>query len=234
MSGQKLVGKILSWLSAFVLLVILLLTVVQYCVFDLNFYRSEFNKLHSTEVIGISEQDLMRTTEGLLAYIRGERDNLNLEAVIYGEQRQVFNQKEITHMADVQKLYANSHRVRNGGIVVLLVLLAALLGSAGRKFFRVWAGGYLAGAAVFFCFLGILAIAITRDFYDFWNSFHMLFFTNDLWLLNPETDILIQIVPEQFFFDLVVRILVIFVLLALLLAVGAAFILFRKRKSKLV
>ena len=37
--------------------------------------------------------------------------------------------------------------------------------------------------------------------------FHHIFFRNDLWLLDPNTDILIMMVPETFFFHLVFRIL---------------------------
>lgn len=31
--------------------------------------------------------------------------------------------------------------------------------------------------------------------------FHHIFFNNDLWLLDPATDLLINIVPEPFFVD---------------------------------
>ena len=56
----------------------------------------------------------------------------------------------------------------------------------------------LAGALAFYAFL---------DFNEFWTMFHHIFFRNDLWLLDPNTDILIMMVPETFFFHLVFRIL---------------------------
>ena len=36
--------------------------------------------------------------------------------------------------------------------------------------------------------------------------FHHIFFNNDLWMLNPDTDLLINIVPEPFFMDTAARI----------------------------
>ena len=36
--------------------------------------------------------------------------------------------------------------------------------------------------------------------------FHHIFFDNDLWILDPSTDLLINIVPEPFFMDTAGRI----------------------------
>lgn len=37
------------------------------------------------------------------------------------------------------------------------------------------------------------------DFDSLFILFHRLAFTNDLWLLNPETDLLIRLMPTDFF-----------------------------------
>ena len=52
---------------------------------------------------------------------------------------------------------------------------------------------------------GVLAVV---DFNWFWTQFHHVFFTNDLWLLNPATSVLIQMVPEAFFSAIVTKILI--------------------------
>lgn len=221
MSGNKLVCGFLSVASAWVLILIMLFTIIDQCVFDLNFFRSEFQKLESTKVIGISEKDLMSTTEVLLTYIKGDRDDLNISAVIKGQERQVFNQKETEHMGDVQRLYIVGHGLRNVGLLVLLLLILSIRYVAGKKYLRCWAGGYLVGSAIFLCLITAVFLAIFRDFQEFWNSLHSLVFTNDLWLLDPETDILIQIVPEQFFLDLVSRILSFFSIAVILVGILA-------------
>ena len=55
------------------------------------------------------------------------------------------------------------------------------------------------------------------DFNSFWINFHYIFFTNELFFLDPNKDILIQIVPERFIFDLVF-IIVITIIFILVLA----------------
>ena len=38
------------------------------------------------------------------------------------------------------------------------------------------------------------------------KAFHLLFFTNDLWLLDPATDLLIRICPQSMFAEMGLRI----------------------------
>lgn len=231
MSSKKTAAWFLSFLSALVLIVVILLTVIEYRAFDLNFFEKEYSKLNSTEVIGMSEQDLMQTTEVLLAYIKGERDDLAIQAKIKGQDRQVFNQKEIKHMVDVQTLYLTSNQIRNIGIAVLFFLLLGVRLLTRKKYLQYWSGGYLAGGGALIGLLIVLVLIISSNFRWFWDNFHLLIFTNDLWMLNPETDILIQMVPEQFFFDLVVSILVIFTGIIMALGLIAGLIL-RKKKGE--
>lgn len=232
MSAKNSLAWFISLISAIVLIMVILLTVVQQCVFDMDFFRSEYVKLDSTSVIGMSDQSLMQTTEALLAYIKGDRADLNIRAVINGQERPVFNQREITHMADVQKLYTFSHTCRNAGVVLLLLLLISLRLLTGKKYYRVWAGAYLVGAVLFIGLFGFIGIAVSQDFLAFWDRFHTVIFTNDLWLLDPATDVLIQMVPEQFFFDLVVRILIMFTGAVLILALAAGGIIARGKMGK--
>ena len=78
-----------------------------------------------------------------------------------------------------------------------------------------------------------IAIFAALDFARFWTSFHHLFFTNDLWLLDPRTDVLIMMVPEQFFSDLVMRIIIRFISMfaALNIAAGVLLRLQKKREN---
>ena len=62
-------------------------------------------------------------------------------------------------------------------------------------------------------------------------KFHHIFFDNDLWLLDPYKDDMINMLPEGFFFDTVVRIGITFIIPALVLLVIAA-IISRNKKEK--
>jgi integral membrane protein (TIGR01906 family) len=196
----------------FLLAFILLLTCIEISAFDLNFYSAEYEKLKRPEAIGISEQELMEVTQALLDYIRGKRPDLNVKAVIKGQERYVFNQREIAHMIDVRELFMKGYQLRRvliiGFIFFLIILYILTKADMIRWLFK----AYLLLLMFLVLIGGALLVLINEDFTPYWNYFHYIFFDNDLWLLNPQTDILIQIVPEQFFYDIVIRIITHFIL----------------------
>ena len=126
-------GKLLRILSAvcgtFVVLGIILNCVNFFC-FQKSFYQREYQKLDTAEQIGMSGADLQAATDALLDYLRGRREDLHVQAIIGGQQREVFNQREILHMADVRTLYLWAMRIGNG----LLILAAAF-------YLWAWIGG---------------------------------------------------------------------------------------------
>ena len=78
---------------------------IDYCSFNMNFYKKEYAKLEVHKTIGISEVELTKVTNVLLDYIKDKNDSLDVEASISGVNRKVFNEKEILHMVDVKNLY---------------------------------------------------------------------------------------------------------------------------------
>ena len=79
-----------------------------------------------------------------------------------------------------------------------------------------------------FVAIGIYAIV---DFSSlFWN-FHLLFFDNDLWILDGATDIMIQMFPEAFFNEMALAIGATCTVFVLTPAV-AAIVYLRKLKNK--
>ena len=194
--------------------------------FDRSFYKDEYARLHTAASIGVTQEELSAATEVLLDYTEGKRDDLNVTANIGGQERQVFNEREKRHMEDVRALYLGAVTVANillaAGAVYMAALFFAKRGSIALR-------GYIRANIAFAILFGALALYAAVDFNAFWTGFHHVFFTNDLWLLDPATDILIQMVPGQFFFDLVMRIVLLAVgAWAVLLA--AAIVLLRRRK----
>src|SRR5699024_3895128 len=75
-----------------------------------------------------------------------------------------------------------------------------------------------------FSVLGILILYALIDFNGFWIHFHKLLFSNDLWLLNPATDRMINMFPESFFNQMVINIIMLF--LGIHLFIGIIYYLF--------
>ena len=81
-----------------------------------------------------------------------------------------------------------------------------------------------------FCILVLfLGAVITMNFSECFVIFHEIFFDNDLWIFDSRTDFMIRMLPEGFFYDMVIRIGVIFIISLVLLFVGSVFL---KKKVK--
>ncbi len=211
------VGSVFAGLFIIIGLIVLVIDI--FC-FDRSFYSEEYTKNGTTYVTGMSKSDLMDTTEVLLDYLRDERDDLSVRHEVNGELREVFNEREKAHMVDVKALYLGARTFCY--ILLAAGILFATFCLLSKKRRRTFLKGYLWSNAVFFVIYGALAVYAAIDFSSFWIHFHHIFFTNDLWLMDYNTDILVMMVPGQFFFDLVMRIAITSVAVMAALLVGAA------------
>ncbi|MCF0115094.1 MAG: DUF1461 domain-containing protein, partial [Erysipelotrichaceae bacterium] len=79
---------------------------------------------------------------------------------------------------------------------------------------------FKAAGLLYLVILGCCCLWAVTDFDAFWINFHYVFFDNELFFLDPRTDILIMMVPGGFFFDLVFRIVLYFVVSMAVLVFG--------------
>ena len=133
-------------------------------------------------------------------------------------------------MEDVRGLFLGGLMVRRICIAAALMclLLLVLLKARIR---RVLPGAVCGGTGLFFALICGLAALISTDFTRYFIIFHQIFFDNDLWILDPETDLLINIVPEPFFMDTAGRIALVFAIPVLIIFLLCLFLLLRNRKA---
>ena len=219
-------SKILSVLSGMCLLISILLGVVFFMCFQHGFYSYEYNKNHQAEVIGMSDEDLMNATDTLLDYLEDKRDNIVVEATVSGYEREVFNERETLHMIDVKDLCINAKTTGYilFGVSIILGIIVYL--KEKKKFFQYYEFGLKISLFILLLFVSLLAIYAICDFYDFWMNFHYIFFDNDLFILDPNTSIMINMFPESFFFDLVLIIMILYVVI-----VSCLYLFVRKMKK---
>ncbi|MEA5017754.1 MAG: TIGR01906 family membrane protein [Erysipelotrichaceae bacterium] len=217
-------SRALNNIISFCFIVVIFITAIDIISFDRNFYRKEYEELNVAETIGITSDDLMIVTDKLLNYTQGKDSDLVIIKPINGQEREVFNDKEKEHMIDVAKLYQNAILVRNSALaIVVFGLLIISIKLKTAVFAKLFTSYNKTSMFVLFLITIIMLIALV-DFNWFWTNFHYIFFAgNDLWILNPRTDILIMMVPEQFFYDLVMRIATTFILTFLLTNIVAYF-----------
>ena len=124
-----------------------------------------------------------------------------------GVEQDAFNAREIQHMEDCARLFDLLRTVRWVVLVAFIlvwVIQFALERKTGEKVNTpalMWLG-----SLILIVPLAIFGVWSAIDFNSAFNFFHRILFTNDLWLLNPETDLLIRICPASMFASMGLRI----------------------------
>ncbi|MDR1704380.1 MAG: TIGR01906 family membrane protein [Clostridiales bacterium] len=205
---MKLINGIIGAAGGLALVVFLLLQSVQIPALGLWFYRQEFDKNGTYAAMGMEENALDAVARGMINYLNGSDETLSDDvAVVRGTERLFFNEKEISHMIDVELLFAWGLTIKNIALFALLaslvyfILTHLLLKSCSLRTMFGWWRGFSAGTLALLAALGII---IALNFQRAFTIFHEIFFNNDLWLLNPRTDLLINMLPNQFFQDIAV------------------------------
>lgn len=196
-----------------------------------SYYDQEFEKLGTTELTGLTEEELGGVSDMIIGYLNGQEPEFQFEVERNGKQVQLFNEREQTHMMDVLVLFQLNGRIKMIAIAAFaLAAFVALQLSRDRSLlYRGVIGAGLLGIAA----AGFLLLLITIDFTKYFTLFHELFFDNDLWLLNPKTDLLIVILQEQFFVDIAIRIFGLYIGLNVVLAtIGTIFFRGSKRAGR--
>lgn len=173
-------------------------------VMDLDaFYTYEIEKSNIEAAVNIPEEDLLPLYKALTDYMVGSIDSIQVEATVDGIVMPMYNQREIDHMVDVRHLIDLLKRL----ILFIVILLGSSLFVLIRKKEKIATVFLGQVISTFLIFIGFVGMAMT-DFNKYFIKFHELLFTNDLWLLNPLTDRMIMLLPEVFFKDIVLLIVV--------------------------
>ena len=182
---------------------VLLLTDVQLVAYDRDYYRTEYDKYGIPEHIGMSMDNLMESTEQLLLYLENKRDDLNFKAPFNHGEEEFFSPRDKLHMIDVRGLFVKGHLFRNISLIYIAIFIMLLLGKKPfRNQLRKLARHGVAVSAAGIAPVIVLIILMKVDFYRYFTVFHEIFFTNDLWLMDPAADRLINIFPQDFFTDM--------------------------------
>ena len=228
--------KIVHWFFGMTailsVIVILLISSFEIGIYsDFGWYEKEYEKYNVTEDLEMKMDDVMDVTEEMMAYLRGDREGLVVWTTVNGEKQEFFNDREKAHMVDVQNLFLGGLTLRFSAIIVLVISLSGLIFTKGN-WKRILPKSFLTGLGAFLVISGGLGVLCASDFNKYFFLFHEIFFDNDLWLLDPATDLMIRMLPEGFFFDMVIRIGSIFIGMLVILLILSILILYRQKANK--
>ncbi len=233
------------WISAFgvlcavCLMVVFLITAVEAVAYwTPGYYEAEYTKYQVLNNLPpMTMEDLLKVTEEMMAYLRGNREDLHVFTTMGGQYVEFFNAREIAHMEDVRDLFIGGLWLRRIGLAVA-ACYAVVLGlwcknhADRKKLLKTMVPGSLClGTSLFFAAAFVIMMIIASDFSKYFVVFHLIFFDNDLWILNPATDMLINIVPEPFFMDTALRIGITFAVTVVVFFV-VCFILWKRGRNR--
>jgi integral membrane protein (TIGR01906 family) len=223
---MKKISAILVVLLVGLMPIMLLLTDVQLTAYNRDYYKAEYIKYKIPEYIGMNIDNLMNSTEILLQYLEDKRADLDFKAEFDKGTEEFFSQRDKQHMVDVKGLFVKGKLMRNISFLYVVGFLLYLFWKKPfrnqlRKLAKYGIAVTVAGVVPIL----ILVVLMNIDFYKYFTIFHEIFFTNDLWLLDPAADRLINIFPQDFFTDMAFSISYLYIAELAVIMIGSLLVL---------
>lgn len=152
------------------------------------------------EATGLPETEYRPMAQMITSFLAGKADEF--QYTFHGGDGAAyvcFHAHEQAHMADCAMLF----RVCRTVLIISSGTLLCMVGAAllQRRALRRILSGVLRTFAAVIGTIALLAVWALIDFDSLFILFHQVSFTNDLWLLNPATDLLIRLMPVSFFME---------------------------------
>lgn len=194
--------KILSLVAAALYIIavpVFLVTAnVRFVAGDSWFSKDGFRRHHVEQTTHVSLPQLDAASDEITRYFEDDRAVLRIPVVIDGQETSLFNEKETDHMRDVKTLMRAVFRLNEASLAVILLYAGAAVLWSRERSPRDLARYSLFGVALGVVVVGIVGAFAMTGFDAAWNRFHEIAFRNDLWVLDPKKDRLIQMFPEPF------------------------------------
>ena len=217
---KKILHGFLAILLVISLSLMFLMISIERNAYNVNYFTKSYDNYNIENITSKSTEQLNIITVDLIKYLKGIGGNELLEAH--------FNEREILHMEDVQYLFHLERTVKHISTVISFLIILYFIKkkeilTLGKTFFYGLFSNYV--------LMALLGILLLFDFNKYFTYFHLIFFTNDLWILDPMTDLMIQMLPEEFFFGMAKNIgLSFFLYLAIIQVIG--FLILRRDKNE--
>ena len=228
--------KILSitarWLFILCLPVFLLTASIGLAVNSQWLYEYGFNKYNISQKTGLADIELEKAASGLISYFNSNEDFIDITVIKDGQPFTLFNQKEVAHLKDVKGLIWLDYWFMLGAGIYVISYIGISLFWRKKVYRRRLAKEVIYGSGLTLGLMLVLGIMTMLDFNKFFLQFHLISFTNDLWLLDPTKDYLIMLFPQGFWYDATLFCAVGTVVMAVILAgVVEGYLLVTKRRA---
>ena len=200
---MKKYSKALGAAAAILWIVFWITAVILQIAGDGRLMEAEMTRCAPPETTGLAAAEYPGVVDMTTGYLTGRIPEFQYTVTdSAGQNAPCFHDYEAAHMADCRALISLDRTVMILAGVSALVLTAAVLLRGNRERF---CRGILAGLRIMGGVLAALLAWALADFTGLFVTFHKAAFPNGGWLLNPQTDLLIRLMPLDFFIRLGIR-----------------------------
>ena len=197
---MKALKKIGFVLLGIVSLLALLCSIAAGCVTNSGLMEQGFLQYADTKMFDLSPTLYGKSAVSIAHYLDGKADTVPDPRE---EEKSLFTEDAMLHLKDVQGIVNGLKMMRwVGGCAALGAIAAAWVIASQKKddslMKNIWQGFARASGILFTLAAGICVWALC-DFDSLFLTFHQVAFSNDLWLMDPSTDLMIAMMPKPFF-----------------------------------
>ena len=164
-------------------------------------YSYNWNRNNIPVSTNLSIDDLNFISNKIKTYFSDDNERLNIKIKVNGYENSIYNEKEITHMIDVKNLIKFVYMTSIVSTVILILSIISLIYFSKENSYNLLSSTIKNSFLIFGSIVSIFILASITNFTWVFTKFHMLSFSNDLWILDPKKDMLIMMFPERFFLE---------------------------------
>ena len=178
---------------------LLVTSTLRWEVSSIRLYEYDFDTYNISDATGLEKDELLKVAHQLIDYFNSLATTSQVTVEKNGDTFDIFNEKELTHLADVKDLIQLDCYVQMIVFGVIIVSIAVIL-AFSRRHWRTILRSFFYGSILTLVLAGIIALWAIFGFDQLFILFHKLSFANLLWILDPATDYLIMMFPAEFFY----------------------------------
>jgi len=226
----KILGIFAKWLFILCLPVLLLTASIGWAVNSPWLYKYGFEKYNIDQTTNLTKPELEKVATGLISYFNLDEEYISLAVV---KDDGLFNPEEVIHLKDVKGLIWLDYRVLLGTLIYTLGYAGVSIFWQKRKYWRQLAWGMVGGSSLTLVLTLALGLGTLFGFDQLFHQFHLISFTNELWMLDPTKDYLIMLFPRGFFYDAALSCVLATVGMAVILGgVGGGYLALSRSRAK--
>ena len=163
----------------------------------------KMNAYSDTTLSSVSSEEYPALAISLTDYLKGKADTAQIELIKNGQKATAFSAKELMHLEDIKGLISFTGTLRYTALIFIFFAMMSffIIRKKAPEFLKLIKPQRTMSITLYSFFAVSIALLVWGlvDFNSLFYTFHMIAFKNDLWLLDPRQDLLLQLMPSDFF-----------------------------------